>query len=893
MSAIGRLRAWGLRLVAAFGGGRQDRDLQEELESHLAMIADEERRAGLPPGEAERTAAARFGSIAAVTDACRDRRGLPSLEHWLRDCRYAVRSLRRTPLLALSMIALLGLGIGAGTAILMVLHGIVWRSLPVPDADRVVKLTLGLHGDYSRTVLGHPSRFSYPEIAEYRQSARALQSIAAFRDEQVVWRRDGDARPLHAMLVTSDYFRCLPVGLTVGRLLGPSDAHQPTVVLSERLWRDALAADPAVVGTTMMIDRRPHTVIGVAAAPFTGTEFTPAQVWLPLEATMQGRAKAELLNEPNTGWLMAVGRLAPNESIVSARAEAAVVAAHLDASYPGRRATIDVARAAAADAGLFASSDRVQLLGGGVAVAVVIGILLFICGSNVAGLLLTRGATRQHELAVRIALGAGRGRILQQLLGEIAVITGAGAALGVLVCWWSLRLLALAPPFATLVETIPLDWRLLAMTVASAAAIAVLFGIAPARQALQVDCLDGLRGNAAMLGTRVPAARLRGWLVAAQVAVSVVLLVAGALMSRSAERTFALNPGFATAGLFVVQPDLATGPGDLAAPAELLVHELTQQLLATPGIRDVARAMTAPYYGIGIINAASAGMPSPVPVHFNAVDGAYLRTLGVRVIAGRPFQDREENVAVVNAALARAFWKEERAAVGQTMTIPGARPGDPTHVVQVVGVIPTLQTENPGLPDGPTCYEPVPAVQHASGLLLVRADAGVEVPRLAAAVARAVDRDAFVQARSLDELVGLRASVARAGGLAAWLIGAVALLVAAVGIHGIVAHAVVCRTRDIGLHLALGASPTQVLRLVLRQTMTGALYGALAGGLVVTVAALSFSAEFRKALFGLNPLDPVSVTLVVLTLAAATLSAAWLPARRAMRISPIEALKRE
>ena len=266
MTAWRRVRAWSLRLAGTFGAGRRDREIAEELSTHLEMLADEHRRDSGSDQEARRAAAARFGSVAAAVDACRDRRGVPHLEQWLRDLAFAVRSLRRAPMLAVSMVLVLGLGIGLGSTILMVLHTIVWRDLPVSGADRVAKLSMSFQGSFSRKVLGNLSRFSYPELEAYRQSAHAMDAVAGFRDESILWRHDEDVRALSAMLVTADYLR-IGVAPATGRLLSSADAHAP-VVISERLWRDAFAADPGVVGTTMMLDRRAWTVIGVVAAPF-------------------------------------------------------------------------------------------------------------------------------------------------------------------------------------------------------------------------------------------------------------------------------------------------------------------------------------------------------------------------------------------------------------------------------------------------------------------------------------------------------------------------------------------------------------------------------------------------------------------------------------------------
>jgi putative ABC transport system permease protein len=898
MSAWRRVRSLLLRLAGTFGAGRSDRDIEEELATHRVMLEAEARGGGLDERAAAHLAAARFGSTTSVVEACRDQRGLPSIQHWRRDTGYALRAVRRSPLLFLSMIAVLGLGIGAGTAIVMVVHAVAWRSLPVPDGDRVVKLSIELHGEYSRRVLGHPSRLSYPEIDRYREASRAVSPLGAFRQERLLWRGAGDTVPLEGTLVSGRYFELLQVRPVAGRLLSAGDGHAFAAVISERFWREAFGAAPDAVGATIVLDRQHYTVVGVVAAPFSGTEVTPSQVWVPLETTMEARGRGALLSDPETGWLTAIGRLAPGISLAQARAEAAVIAGQLDVPYPGRRTVLAIGRATPADAGLFAAETRAQLVGGGAAIAAAIAVLLFICGSNVAGLLLARGASRQREIAVRLALGAGRGRIVQQLAAEVAIVTLAGAVLGVLVCAGVLRVMRLSPSVAPLVTPIAVDWQVLLVATLTAAAIGAIFGLAPARQGLRVDGLSALKGHAAALGSAVPSGRLRAWLIGVQVAIAVVGLAVGAVATRGAQRAAALEPGYPTDGLFIVQADLTTAAGDRTGPddsgrIEQRIEQIAATLAAAPGIRSVGQGMTPPFAGRAVTRAGRPGLAT-VALQLNRIDDGYLRTLGVRVVAGRSPRAGEPDAVLVNSALARAFWGGEGEAVGQTLTIPASDDSAVMRAVQVVGVLPTLQSQWPGVADDPAYYEALRSDPGGGApFLLVRADPGVAVLRLATDAARALDRDAFVRAWSVDEQIASRAGSARAAALIAWIAGLLALLVGAVGIHGVVAHAVVCRTRDIGVHIALGASRRGVLALVLRQTMTGAVAGAAGGTAIVAVAAVLVGPAARKALFGLNPLDPIAGAMALVVLAVVTLIAACLPARRALRISPVEALKQD
>jgi predicted permease len=881
------LRALIMRVCGIFGATRTDRDIAEELQSHFDMIVAEKHRAGLSEQEARRAAAAVFGSFGGAADAYRDRRGLPSLESWARDFIYAARSLARTRAATLSIVLILALGIGICTAIVSMFHALTWRTLRVPEGDRVVKLALNLHGEVDREVNGPVSGFSYPEITTIRRGAQALE-IAGLRNDSAIWREQGEPRRLSAALVTGPYFALLRVRPAAGRLFGDADARRPVAVISDRLWSTAFRRDPEAIARPMILDGASYTIVGVMERAFTGTDVESPDVWLPLEIAIAQRGDKERLAEPNLSWLQAIGRLADGQSIEAARAEAAVMAARLRFTNPNMRATITVVQAARVDPGALRAK-------GSAIVAVTFGIILLltllilICCSNAAGLLLARGVARQKEIAVRIALGAGRGRIVQQLVAEHLLISAVAAVLGVALAVWALRAVAPLLPMEDVFQAFRPDLPVLAFAILFAVLTAVLVGVAPARQALAVDPLPALKG-AESGRRRMPAARLRHALVSFQVALSVILIACSAVLARGIVRALRVDPGFPLQGLYAVMLETSVSE----PRAQLPLQRVREILRGTPGVGNVGLTSIPPFHGAGFSFARTDLMASPVPVNFSIVDVDYFRTLGVAPNAGRSFDAAETRTSVlVNSSFARRFWGDEREAVGRSFEFPDRRDEQASESVTVVGVVPTIQSIDVGVPDGPTFYLMSEATTNGRLSLVVRAEPHVPILRIAADAARSLDADAVATVVSIQERIAARTMPARVSATVAAAIGLLAVLVALVGIHGIVAHAVSSRTREIGVHVALGASRARILQLIMGDSLRCVLKGGIAGGLVVLVGAYALSAVLRPLTLGVAALDPIALLATALLLSVLTFPAAYLPARRALGIAPIEALRND
>ncbi len=897
-----KIRAVLFRLAGILRLTRSDRDIDEELRAHMTMLADEYRRAGFSDAEAQRAAAAKFGSLTSVAEAYRDRRSIPALEQLAADCRYAARSVRQTRILSTSMILVLALGIGVTTTLVTLFHAVAFRTLPLPEPDRVVKLSLGFAGDVNRRVNGHVSQFSYPELTLYQESTRALSGVAGFRHESGTWFHGGNRRTVAVALVTTNYFKVLQVRPASGRLLADGDRLQPAAVISHRLWTDVLGQDPAVIGTSMLIDRQGYTVIGVATRSFTGTEVDTVDVWVPLDLAARARGHADRLVDSSMSWLLAVGRLAPGVSLKSAVAEAGIISARYDAMHPGQRTTVAVSHATALDAGLLQSGDKAKVIGVGAVVIALAAVLLLICTSNAAALLLARGVARQREIAIRIALGAGRWRVVQQLMTESALLALVAAAVGLALCTIVFRTTAHLLPISGYFDRFVPDVTVLAFASVAALAATILFGVAPAVYATRVDPLAAIKQDSKGLGERMPGARLRHSLVAGQVAISLVLLVISGLLARGVQHALRVDTGFSLTNLYSITVDVPAGNSTVADRANL-VRQLSLSLQSTPGL-DVGFVSVPPFVGAGLNQARATHMSSPVQVQFNRVDAGYFSTLGVANLAGRSFRPGDDrSQVIVNARLARVFWGDERAAVGQAVTFLDERPAAPGAAAEqrretemgfrtgtVVGVVPTLQSLDVGVPDGPTLYLPIVNEDLTDASFVVRSPSRQPLERLTGGLTRGTD--ATVGTASLEERVLSRTQPARLASAITVLVGVLTLLVAAVGVYGIVAHAVVSRTHEIGVHVALGAPRARVLRLVLGSSLRAIGSGAAFGIVVMLIGAFFGSEALEPILFGVGPLDPLALGTVLSVLTVIMGAAAYLPARRALGVQPIDALRR-
>jgi putative ABC transport system permease protein len=847
------------------------RDIDEEMRSHLELAADEERRRGRSAEEARAAAAQRFGSVAAARDAAYDVRGGGGLEAVWHDLRFAARTLRRNPTVALSALLTWALGIGATVAVFSVVHPVLLRGLPFAHADRLVSVR--------ETKLPELPSFSVSagNFLAWREAARALDLLVAVQTRAPTVTGGGEPEQLRALAVSAGFFELYGVAPQLGRGLLPDEdapGRDAVVVLSHGFWQRRFAGDPGVPGRQVVLDDRAHTVVGVMPAGL-HPHMGDVDVWMPIAFTAAQRQ--------NHGghYLRVVGRLAPGATRAAALAELNHVAERLEKEHPednrGWRVTI---------------VPLAEHLHGGVRstlllLAAAVVFVLLVAAANVASLLLGRAAAREREIAIRAALGAGRRRILRQLACESLLLSLIGGAAGMLVAVAGVdALLALAPRALGGLGEVKVDATLLAFTLAASSAVGLLVALIPGRQAARGDLASALRGGA---GGSIAAgrARARRLLVTVEVAACLLLLVGGGLVMRSLVRLLDQDPGFRAGGVLVAQLNL---PRSRYAEPERRV-ELARRLLAEvatlPGVEAAALTQSLPFVNDFVASVAVDGRPpdpggqEPNANHY-AVTADYFRALGIPLLAGRGLDERDAGVVLVNRKLARTFFPDGDA-IGARLRLYGER------VREIVGVVGDVKQY--GLGDDATfqVYEPLYQQTFARLGLVVRGggDPSALTGAIRARLAGIDGRLPLGTPLSLDDAVAASVAHRRFAVALLGIFAAVALALAVVGIYGVIADAVVQRTREIGVRVALGATPRDVLASMMGVGVVPAACGIVLG-LAVAAAGVRL---LGSLLYGVSQLDPVTWIAAPAIVAAVALVASWLPARRATRVDPMVALR--
>jgi predicted permease len=809
------------------------------------------------------------------------------------DVVYAIRLLRRSPLFTTTAVASLAVGLAANAAIFSLADAVLFRQRPgISDPARLV--------DVGRTQGGSGfDTLSYPNYVDLRDRSRALSGLAVFANTPTpIGLGVGEgAERVYGMAVSGNYFDVLGVRMARGRGFRPEEDRvgaAPVVVIGHELWRTRYGASPALVGTTIRVNGRVFTIVGVAPEGFGGSFFTAADLWMPLPAYLESTGRAvDMLTSRVASWLVGVGRLRPDVTVGQAQAEMSAIAADLVREYPGENEGRGVT---------VTTSHRIPgflrpIVGGFVALLfALVGLVLAIACTNLAGMLLARGVTRAREVAVRLAVGAGRARIVRQLVTESLLLALAGCALGVLGAAWMIRLLqqvrhALPVPVAL---DLRLDWRVVGFSVTLAIVTGLLFGLMPALQAARTDLVSTLKADGAPRGPR--RTRLRQAFVVAQLAMSVLLVVAALLLGRSLRHAGAIDRGFDPRGVDVAELDLRLG-GYTPDTGPRVAQQILSRVARLPGVESAAFARVIPLTGsgLGLGRLSLPGQPrdprapDPLRADWNIVTPAYFATMRTRIVAGRPFGDADRagtpDVAIVNETFARRAWSDG-GAVGRIL-LQDAIAGRPPRELHVVGV--TEDGKYRSLGEEPRAFVYVPHAQQYTGdlALLVRRGDGSALPEVRAAIRQVDPYLPLTHASTLEDAtaIGLlpqRLAAAVAGGF-----GFVGLLLASMGIYGITAFSVTQRTREIGVRMALGATRSGVVRLVVGQSMRMAMPGVVIGLAVAAGAAQLL----RGLLYGIAALDPVSFGGGAALFCALALAASWWPARRAAALSPAEALR--
>ncbi len=790
------------------------------------------------------------------------------------DLRYALRALRRHPGFAAAVAAMLALGIGANTAIFSVVNAVLLRGLPYPAPERLI-MAFTTYPDF-----GH-SGTSLEDFRDWRDGFAGAGELAAFDEANYNLTGDGAPERAEGAAVTANYFRVLGAAPAAGRAFLPEEERGPTpgvAMLGHEYWRRRFGGDPRVVGRTITLNGLPRTIVGVAPAGMV-LPRTP-DVLVPVRTDSGFGRRAE--------FLTVVGRLAPGVTVDRARGVLATVGRRLQAQYPetnSPRLSIDVT--SMQDEVVGAARPALLVLTGAV------GLVLLVACANVANLLLVRATTREREVATRAALGASRARVARQLLAESVALAGAGGLAGVVLAAAAVRAVrAVGPDVLPRANEVGLDGAALAFAVAASVATGVLFGLAPALRLAREDLQTALRGSARGVAGNAAAQRARGALVAAEVALSVLLLVGAGLLLRSFVALQRTDPGFEAEHVLTARVTLPRAAYPQADPQVIgFQGALLERLRATPGVRAAALASTVPMSSSGYVTFEVPGrvrQPGEDLQPFDVSDD-YFRAMGVRLLRGRVFgpQDgpRAPRVAVVDEEAARRFWPGADP-IGARITV-----GDSTQFMTIVGVVANVRQEGVAAKPYPQLYGVL--AQNPTRAVAVVVRAAGDPAALTAGVRRtvsALDPSLPVyDVATMTERVARSVARPRATAAVVTAFGAAALLLAAVGIYAVVAYSVAQRTRELGVRIALGAGRGDVRRLVLRRGMAPVGVGLAAGMAAAPVATRALGA----LLYGVGALDPAAYAGAAAFLAAVALAATWVPAERATRVPPMAALRQD
>jgi len=889
------LRGWLLRLRNSVTGGRAD-DIADELQSHVALHVEDNIRAGMTPQEARRRALLDLGGVAQTEERYRDRRGLPWLDALRQDAAYSVRVLRKNPGFTLTAIATLALGVGANTAIFSVVNAVLLRPLPFPAADRLVMVfATNIRSGTTTDVASHPDYLDW-------SNAKSFERVGAYASRSVTINGSGDAEFVAGMRVSPSIFETLGTAPALGRAF-TIDERNPgapaVVILSDGLWKRQYGGDPHALGSVVRINDVPHTIVGVMPPGFS-VSADVEQLYVPLTV------------DPSRshGFLRVVGRLRPGVTVADAQTELKVVAARLAGEYPKTNANISVNVMPLVDA--MAANVRTGLF---ILVGVVALVLLIAC-TNVASLMLARGAARQRELAVRAALGAGRGRIARQLLTESLLLALAGGAVGLLIGSLTARglvaILATSFPVPRIAGT-HTDASVLAFTIVTSLATGVFFGVAPAMSSASPDVTDALRESSRST-TAMGAPRLRSGLVVLETALAMVLLVAAGVLLKTFATLRSTPPGFRSdhliaADFWLPQPRFAQ-----RVDRARFYDGVLDRLRTAPGVRSAAFVADLPLNGGSDgLGFHIVGRPDPGPgqlfsAGFNVATADYFRTMGIPLRAGRDFAEADRGgapaVVVINETAARRFWPDQ-SPIGERIALPAetrapsanhessSDVSDNSVVLTVVGV--TGDVRHNGLAVAPRPEIFVNAMQSELPwpwtVLAVRTASDPDA--LTAVIkdaARDVDRSVpLIRINTMDRILSRAVAGPRVYATLLGAFAALALTLAAIGMYGLVSYTVAQRTHEMGIRLALGAGRGELLRLVLTRGLTLAAVGAAIG-----IAAATGTTRLLAGLTaGVKPGDPAIFAMVTVVLLAAAAIASYIPARRAARVDPVVALRTE
>jgi macrolide transport system ATP-binding/permease protein len=924
-----------LRLRALLFRRQVDEELQEELQFHLEMQARRNQDHNLEAAEARRQARLQFGSFERATEQCREVRGFPRLDTFLQDLRYALRILKKSPIFTAVAVLTLGFGIGLNTTLFSVVDAAALKPIPVRGSGRILRLerwfASGLHGDQQYV-------FSYAEFRYFSEHNKVLSSLMAMSFPRTVSASlPLDAATAHAtkevmgppeqavvQMVSSNYFSELSDAPILGRAFGQDEGNvpgaNPVLILSFSYWQTRFAADPLIVGKIVKINGTSFTIVGVAPRQFVGTGNPPVSIdfWTPLSMQAQVLPGQDWLNQPNDYEVQLLGHLAPGMSMRQAQAEFSLLEQSFAQDHPVAdeaalstlsRLSLKTTAVTVQRATFFGNVEDIRFKAIVVLLMAILGVVLVIACANLANMLLAKASVRHTEIAVRLALGAGRARLVRQLLTESVLLAVIGGAVAILFSLWGARILWLAVEqfvgtHSVFVAQIKPDVRVFSYTLLLSVGTGVLFGLSPALRSSRADLTNSLKDAGTGSGQRLDRSRLRGMLVAGQIAASTLFLIVAGLLARGLVRSTSVDTGFEVRTVYPVPLSYNNNP--------LTSRGFRQQELERLALLpEIANVTYTDYVPLNSTWSTQFTIPGTKLAQTNLllstlarhVSSTYFETLGIPIVRGRGFTREESQlgtpIAIVSAALARQGWGGNDP-VGKKLKLQTGR--HEWSEFQIVGVAGDVRSASISRIDSAFVYLPTNSahLQDYFALVRISGDKGAAIGAVRQTLEQ-VDghlRPGFSLLSLEDGAVQSEILMAKTFTLSAMFLAAVALLLSSIGVYGVMAFLVSQREREIGVHMALGATRSDVMTLMLRQGMRPVVIGITLG----LICALGVSGLLRALLifpgsvdilYGAKWFDPLTFLSLASLLTAIALLACYLPARRATCVEPTVALRHE
>ena len=876
-----------------FGRAAQERELQDELQHDLAQrIADHE-RAGLSPETARRKANHELGGVTQLRESCREVRPGALLETILQDVRFGLRTFRLHPGFAIVTVLTLAIGLGANIGVFSFSNAFFLQKLPLPEPDRLVRVNpADQNGDGF-------SPMSHPNYLDLRDRCRVFERLAVHRGVSAGLRLGDDQLPVSLEMVSGNYFDTFGVRAALGRLITETDdvslGGSPVAVISHRFWHTTFNASTDAIGRMITVNDFDYTVIGVASENLRGSfPATPTDIWVPVTMHEQVRPLGIAMDRRGWGWLFATGRLREGVTIDEARADLDRVSAQLAADHP--RYNTDVTHVVY-PAGVFTPSTTKTMRQIVRFSFIVVGLMLILSCINIAGVLLARALGRQHEMSIRQSLGATRGRLLRQMLTETTLLALLGAGLGLLVARWTQDFIALPLTASGFLENFSMDVRLDWRVYLFALGLALLTGLA---LSLFTVARGGARSVAQALvrasgtSTSGPArTRLQSSFVSGQIAISIVMLIAAGLLLRTLAQARSFDVGFETENMLVVDVNIRPLGLDTAGGLNFF-NSLTERLSGLPGVESVTYAMSAPLSGNGDSRLVTLGETGPdgeplqVSLSFNAIGPDYFDVMQIPVLRGREFTSGDMRlgappVIIVNQTLADRYWPDA-SPVGEHIFDGGG-----ATALEIIGVVRDIKYQSLG--EEPRLFAYLPYALAFGSRATIQARTQIDPRTLAGPIIQSLrESDPALRVGTILTLGDFRLRELmpqKILGMMTLVFASLAIFLTAIGLYGSIACLVGRRTHEIGIRMALGASQDNVLRLILGHGLRLTIFGSVVG----LAAALGLMRFMESMLFGISAADPTTFIGVAFVLFVVTMLASYLPARRAMKVDPMTALR--